>query len=110
MLRKPWWQSGTGVPNDQKRDVPDVSFPGAIHDGYYTCLGGDCRPIAGTSAAAPSMAGVAAILNQKMGGAQGNLNPLLYRIAASNPNTFHDATPASSKVSSCSLGTPRPVQ
>ena len=112
-VEKPWWQSGTGVPNDHARDVPDVSFPGASHDGYYTCFqvaGGDCGSnysiFYGTSAAAPSMAGVAAILNQKMGGAQGNLNPLLYRIAASNPNAFHDATPASSRVSSCSLGTP----
>ena len=31
---------------------------------------------------------------------------MLYRIAASNPNAFHDATPASSGASSCSLGTP----
>ena len=112
-VEKPWWQSGTGVPNDHARDVPDVSFPSAVHDGYFTCLaiaGGDCglnpRILSGTSAAAPSMAGVAAILNQKMGGAQGNLNPLLYRIAASNPNAFHDATPATSGVSSCSRGTP----
>jgi pseudomonalisin len=113
-VEKPWWQSGTGVPNDHAREVPDVSFPGASHDGYYGCFaagGGDCGSnyftvFSGTSAAAPSMAGVSAILNQKMGGAQGNLNPLLYRIAASNPNAFHDATPASSRVSSCSLSTP----
>ena len=37
-VEKPWWQSGTGVPNDHVRDVPDVSFPSAGHDGYYFCL------------------------------------------------------------------------
>ena len=111
---KPSWQTGTGVPADHARDVPDVSFPSAGHDGYFSCFaagGGDCASnyfidSAGTSNSAPSMAGVAAILNQKMGGAQGNLNPLLYKIAASTPNVFHDATPASSGVNSCSLNFP----
>ncbi|WP_263367035.1 Ig-like domain repeat protein [Edaphobacter bradus] len=111
---KPLWQTGPGVPADKARDVPDVSFPSAGHDGYYSCFaaaGGDCASnyfidFAGTSNAAPSMAGVAAILNQKMGGAQGNLNPLLYQVAASNPSAFHDATPASSGIYSCSLGAP----
>jgi hypothetical protein len=51
------------------------------------------------------MAGVTALLNQKMGGSQGNLNPLLYRLAASNPGVFHDATPASSGVPNCSINT-----
>jgi len=111
---KPFWQTGTGVPADHARDVPDISFPSALHDGYYGCFavgGGDCASnyisiFAGTSAAAPSMAGVAAILNQKMGGAQGNLNPLLYRLATSNPEAFHDATPTTSGIYSCSLSTP----
>jgi pseudomonalisin len=111
---KPLWQAGTGVPADNVRDVPDVSFPSAAHDGYYACYatgGGDCSSnefyyFFGTSDASPSMAGVAAILNQKLGAAQGNLNPLLYRIAASTPNAFHDATPASSGVNLCYLDNP----
>lgn len=52
------------------------------------------------------MAGIAAILNQKLGGAQGNLNPMLYRLAASAPNAFHDTTPASSGVSNCTVSIP----
>jgi subtilase family serine protease len=110
---KPSWQTGTGVPADHARDVPDISFPAAGHDGYYVCLAvgnGNCTSdywiIYGTSASAPSMAGVAAILNQKIGGAQGNINPLLYKLAGTNPNAFHDATPTSSGVYSCSVTTP----
>jgi subtilase family serine protease len=35
---KPSWQAGTGVPNDGKRDVPDVSLASdPDHDGYVLC-------------------------------------------------------------------------
>jgi subtilase family serine protease len=113
-IPKPAWQVGTGVPSDNARDVPDVSFPGASHDAYYGCYAagsGDCGAnrfyfYYGTSAAAPSLAGVTALLNQKTGGSQGNLNPLLYRLAASNPNAFHDATPLTIYGVVCAIGTP----
>jgi pseudomonalisin len=109
---KPAWQTGTGVPADNARDVPDVSFPSSFHDAYYGCYaagGGDCAAgrfyfYYGTSAASPSMAAVTALLNQKTGGSQGNLNLILYTIAASNPNAFHDATPASINGTFCSIG------
>ena len=35
---KPSWQSAPGVPNDGKRDVPDISLTAALHDGYLVCL------------------------------------------------------------------------
>ena len=110
---KPYWQTGTGVPADGARDLPDLSFPASGHDGYYGCradANGNCANgffyySYGTSAAAPGLAGVAALLNQKAGVSQGTLNPLLYRLAAT-PGVFHDTTPATSGIATCDLGTP----
>jgi pseudomonalisin len=117
-IAKPSWQTGVGVPGDGFRDVPDVSFTAADHDGYLGCFaagGGSCESsssgteisvFSGTSAAAPGMAGIAALLNTKLGAAQGNLNPTIYKLAASTPVAFHDATVATSGVSGCLAATP----
>ncbi len=114
-IAKPAWQAGTGVPADGARDVPDVSFPSAKHDGYYGCYalgGGNCANnqfeyFYGTSNAAPAMAAVTALLNQRTGARQGDLNPALYRLAANPANgVFHDATVASSGVAACSAAIP----
>jgi pseudomonalisin len=111
-ITKPSWQTGTGVPADGARDTPDISFPASVvHDGYITCLNGSCASgffdiYGGTSLAAPGMAGIMALVVQKMGRPQGNFNPTLYRMAATTSlGVFHDATPASSGVASCSAGT-----
>ncbi len=116
VIRTPWWQTGTGVPADRAgRYTPDLSFTSAGHDGYFGCLaasGGSCAgspfnfiAFEGTSAAAPGMAGIAALLDQRLGSAQGNLNPEIYAIAASNPAAFHDVTVASSGVADCNVAT-----
>lgn len=52
------------------------------------------------------MAGIAAMLDQRMGARQGNLNPMLYSLAKTTTNVFHDATPATSGVASCSTAVP----
>ncbi len=53
------------------------------------------------------MAAVTALLNQRTGSRQGNLNPTLYRLAATPANgVFHDATVATSGVSGCSASVP----
>ena len=62
---KPWWQSGPGVPNDQARDVPDVSLAASgAHDGYLMYFRGQLMAVGGTSASSPAFAGIVSILNQ----------------------------------------------
>jgi hypothetical protein len=90
---KPSWQSGVvGIPADGVRDLPDVSLTAAGHDPYLLCLEGSCQAnsqgqfyiyfISGTSASAPSFAGIMALVDQQMGGRQGLANYVLYRLAA----------------------------
>jgi uncharacterized protein (TIGR03437 family) len=97
---KPLWQTGPGVPNDNARDVPDVSFSAAgNHDPYTVVNANGVRATGGTSASSPSFAGVVALLNQYVvsKGIQaapglGNINPQLYKLAQSATNVFHDIT------------------
>ena len=119
VIATPSWQTGTGVPAARAgRYTPDVSFSSSSHNGYFGCMaaisGGSCVTsggsfgfiiFSGTSAAAPGMAGVAALLDQSLAAAQGNLNPQLYSMAASVPTAFHDTTVASSAVSGCNVNT-----
>jgi subtilase family serine protease len=107
---KPSWQTGlAGVASDGVRDIPDVSMfasDGAMW-GHYAVVcfsdeqngGAPCAgaPLnwagfGGTSLAAPVMAGVQALVNQKYGGSQGNPNFVLYALAASTPSAFHSVT------------------
>lgn len=117
----PSWQTGTGVPGTQGRYVPDIAFSASRHDGYFGCFAaaqanscvvqtGGTFPFlsfSGTSASAPSMAGIAALLNQKTGALQGELNSNLYRLfSIPGVNVFHDVTVVSSGVSSCDVTVP----
>ena len=83
---KPNWQSGVaGIPNDGARDLPDVSLTAAGHDPYLICITtpqGQCFfGVGGTSASAPSFAGIMALVVQQYG-RQGLANYILYRLAA----------------------------
>lgn len=105
LFTKPTWQTGKGVPGDGHRDVPDVSLSASPdHDGFLICSNGSCvtgfrdssnnlTVVGGTSAGSPSMAGIIALLNQKIGGSGlGNINPTLYALATTSPSAFHDVT------------------
>ena len=108
---KPTWQTGTGVPADGKRDVPDIAMFGSygwpssplgpesplvFGSAYLICYSGGGHACSynavgnivyqrngGTSAASPYSAGVMALVIQKMGGArQGLANPTFYKLAS----------------------------
>lgn len=125
---KPSWQEGAGVPADQVRDVPDVSFFSG--DGFNYAAWGICTDqdedvnqnpipdctkdgngnfnitiIGGTSTAAPTMAGVLALLHQATGQRQGQVAYALYNLAKTKPGVFHDVTSGNNSVP-CTVGTP----
>ncbi|MDT8070842.1 MAG: S53 family peptidase [Terriglobia bacterium] len=123
LFTKPSWQTGPGVPSDDVRWVPDVAMAASVdHDGYLTCTPGYCvnptnfpdgwrdanntnlSVVGGTSAGVPTFAGIVALINQKTGQRQGNINPALYSLASTNPSAFHDITSGDNKVP-CTTGT-----
>jgi len=114
-IATPTWQSGI-APGYQGRYTPDVSFTSAcLEDSYVICFaaagvgcsGGQSNgTVCGTSASAPDMAGIAALINQNAGSPQGNLNPALYRLSVTAPNAFHDVTVQSSGVTNCDVNVP----
>ncbi|HEX9121100.1 MAG TPA: S53 family peptidase [Terriglobales bacterium] len=117
LFAKPSWQVGTGVPADGQRDVPDISFNASFdHDGYLMCSQGSCvngfrqannnlTVVGGTSAGPPTFAGIVALINQKLGAAQGNVNPRLYQLAGASTDAFHDVITGDNKVP-CTPGSP----
>ena len=131
-FQKPTWQIGTGASTDIMRDIPDVavsSSPG--HDGYIFCseddqqtgaivqtctgpgfrtgAGGTFTVVGGTSAAAPTVAAILALVNQSLGNTPPTglapVNPRLYQLSTSYPTDFNDVTSGNNQVS-CTSGTP----
>ncbi len=115
LFSKPNWQTGSNVPADNTRDIPDISFSASNnHDSYIWCTAdssvsqtvtsgtftGACTTsafgsfqVGGTSLSTPSFAGMLAVTESANGGgALGNINPLLYSLSASNSGSFHDIT------------------
>ncbi|MHB8754776.1 MAG: Ig-like domain repeat protein [Candidatus Acidiferrales bacterium] len=96
---KPPWQTGTTVPTDGKRDLPDVSLfaaDGFIGNFYVICeadiLSGSCNnfnfvSIGGTSVSSPAFAGLMALVDQKTAAQQGNPNFIFYKLAAAQSAT-----------------------
>jgi hypothetical protein len=89
------------VPNDSARDLPDVSLfasDGHNKSFYIMCQSDanvtntsscdlnspytDFQGVGGTSVAAPTFAGIMALMIQKTGGRVGNANYVLYKLAA----------------------------
>ena len=115
---KPDWQTGvSGIPNDNVRDIPDVSLFASYEtfNSFYLFCDSDnsklpsasCdfnNPVdveylaaGGTSFGAPAFAGIMALVDQKTNSAQGVANYVLYSLAgqqygsASAPNSSQTA-------------------
>ena len=124
VIAKPSWQTGTGVPNDSARDLPDISLfsaDGDVSGSFYivceadavtnTATGCDtANPlpfndfigVGGTSAAAPTFAAIMSLVNQKTGARQGNANYILYPLQ-STAGVFNDITVGNNSVP-CAAG------
>ena len=98
---KPSWQTGSGVPADGVRDIPDIAlFAGnGRNNSLYVFCQADTNPLntsscnlsspfqnfqgaGGTSVPTPAFAAIMALVNQKTASRQGNANYVLYRLAA----------------------------
>jgi subtilase family serine protease len=112
---KPAWQTGTGVPADRVRDLPDVSLFAANGYNYsffpICALPGDCSSanlnsngtevvtgVGGTSISSPSMAAIQALVNQSTGSWQGQADFIYYPLATRQPTVFHDVTVGGNRV------------
>jgi uncharacterized protein (TIGR03437 family) len=110
---RPSWQVAEGLPSDGARHVPDISLASsANHDGYYFYTSGQGGYVGGTSVAAPTMAGIVALLNHYLVSTNiiskpglGNINPALYRMAQTAPSVFHDVQGGNNNVP-CVPGSP----
>jgi subtilase family serine protease len=77
-----------------------------------TTFNNSLSAVGGTSAGAPTFAGILALVNQATNSqGLGNVNPMLYSLAASSPAAFHDITsgnnnvPCTSGTTNCPAGT-----
>ncbi|HEY3628039.1 MAG TPA: protease pro-enzyme activation domain-containing protein [Terracidiphilus sp.] len=131
LFTKPSWQAGvTGIPSDSKRDVPDIAlFSSPFYVSYLMCTSdtsfwassqqascnsgfrdtatGSLTGVGGTSVATPIFAGITALINQqqKYVSGQGQINPMLYALAANSStynSAFHDITSGNNY---CTAGT-----
>jgi hypothetical protein len=124
---KPSWQAGKGVPNDNRRDLPDLSLfaSNGFNDSFYIMCQSDvtspppsCSLInfgytfqaaGGTSAAAPAFAGIMALVNQyqltvqNRSPRQGIANYVLYGLAQQQNSAGLNCNSATSPASGCSF-------
>jgi hypothetical protein len=106
---KPVWQTGTGVPVDGSRDVPDLALDGSNgHDpllycvnsscavGFRASAGGNLEDGGGTSYDSQIFGGMLALVEQKIGHRIGNANPTIYALA--NNGTYYGPNALSSNI------------
>lgn len=111
LFGRPSWQQADGISTQRgstHRLTPDVSADADPATGVRIYAGGAASQGGGTSQAAPIWAAITVLMNQYLadhgGHALGDLNPLLYRVAASTPKAFHDITVGGSAVDAAGPG------
>jgi kumamolisin len=114
LFSRPAWQNGVSVPRDPgnsagHRLTPDVSAVADPFTGVKIVF--NHRPLVGggTSQSAPIWAGLTALMNQYLlangGHALGDLNPLLYRVAAGAARpAYHDVVLGANAVDTAAPG------
>jgi hypothetical protein len=123
---KPSWQAGKGVPNDFRRDLPDLSLfaSNGFNGSFYIMCQSDVTSISscsltnfgysfqaagGTSVAAPAFAGIMALVNQyqvtvqNRSPRQGIANYFLYALAQQQNSANLNCNSATSPASGCSF-------
>ncbi|MGA7934233.1 MAG: S53 family peptidase, partial [Kovacikia sp.] len=94
----PNWQVGAGVPLSINpgerigRGVPDVAGNADPNTGYKIRLRGQTYILGGTSAVAPLLTGLIALINQQLEEPVGYLNPLLYQQMPVEADVVNDTT------------------
>ena len=101
----PDYQANANVPLEidtqfKGRGVPDVAADADPDTGYKVLVDGQELVIGGTSAVAPLMAGLIALLNQQNGKPSGFIHPQLY----STPGLCRDITSGNNKTTSADTG------
>jgi subtilase family serine protease len=128
---KPSWQRGTGVPADTVRDLPDVSLMAG--NGYDYAVWAVCDSSnnssrnemdcatqsgtfyldgwGGTSTAAPTFAGILALIEQSTGGRLGQAASVLYNLYNGSyaNSVFHDRDKVGNNSVPCTSSTPNCV-
>ena len=122
---KPAWQAGiTGMPNDNKRDIPDVSLfasNGNNNSFYIVCQKDftgsnscdlnspftDFAGVGGTSGSVQAFAGILALINQSQATRsnpaprQGNANYIFYKLYKQNPTKICSSNPSAVTAAGC---------
>lgn len=101
----PDYQANTNIPvslnnNFKGRGLPDVAGDADPSTGYKVLVDGQQFVIGGTSAVAPLMAGLLALINQQKGKLAGFINPVLY----STPNLCRDINSGDNKTTATQTG------
>jgi hypothetical protein len=125
LYSKPAWQAGiTGMPNDNKRDTPDVSLfasNGNNNSFYIVCQKDftgasscdlnspflDFAGVGGTSGSVQAFAGIMALINQSQANGsnpaprQGNANYIFYKLYKQNPTKICASNAAAVTTTGC---------